>query len=157
LFTTHIERTGEVIHASDGQLLLQFERTSSCGSCNKHSVCGTKSLGQGAAVQLSLPATGFGYQMQENTAIVELPTGGFGHILALCYLMLPVCMLLGAWLLSQMLGDSDLVAACGTLVGLAVGCFVLWLYDAQGGGQRLLRKLIIRPSGVTLPDRTLSN
>ena len=162
MFNTHIERTGKVISVTDGQLLLRFERMHSCGSCEKHSVCGMKLLGNGlpgqaAEVQLRLPAAGSGYYHSRTRATVELPVGGFGHILALCYLTLPVCMLLGAWLITLIVADSDLAAAGGALFGLAVGSFLLWLYDAQGGGQRLLHKLIIRPSGANLPGQTLSN
>ena len=102
---------------------------------------------------LKLPPSPSLGSLQEARVTVELPSGGLGHLLALCYLMQPVCMLLGAWLIGSVVWDSDLAAAGGALGGLAVGCFLLWLYDAQGGGQGWLRKLTIRPSANTQQDR----
>ncbi|MCP3999767.1 MAG: SoxR reducing system RseC family protein [Gammaproteobacteria bacterium] len=167
MFKTHIEHTGEIISASDGQVLLRFVRSNSCGSCKIHSVCSMGSLGSGligqgspdekAHVEVRLPVAEYSCYKAKAQATVELPVEGLGYLLALCYLIFPVCMLLGAWLMTLIVPGSDLVAAGGALCGLAVGSFLLWLYDAQGGGQRLLAKLIVRPTGANLPGHTLSN
>jgi positive regulator of sigma E activity len=109
-------------------------------------------LGKSPDVHLKLSESAAHSLGQEGRVTVGLPVGGFGHILALCYLLQPVCMLLGAWLMGAVvIPGSDFAAACGALGGLAVGCLLLWLYDAQGGGQSWLSKLIIRPS-VNVPQ-----
>jgi len=153
---TLIERTGSIVDTGDGQLLIQFERPQACGSCVSHSICSMQSTGQNPEMLVRLPAANFSDLPPDSKVTVQLPQGGFGRLLALCYLMQPVCMLLGAWFIGTVVGDSDLAAAAGALAGLAVGCSLLWLYDARGGGQSWLRKLIIRPLGDASPDRALS-
>jgi positive regulator of sigma E activity len=153
VFRAPIERTGELVSDNDGGLHVRFEQLRSCESCGNHSVCGMRLLGGSPDILLKLPASDSLDCLQETRVTVELPLGGFGHLLALCYLMQPVCMLLGAWLMGSVVWDSDLAAAGGALGGLAVGCFLLWLYDALGGGQDWLRKLIIRPSVNTQQGR----
>jgi positive regulator of sigma E activity len=153
VFRAPIERSGELICDDEGEMFVRFEQPRSCESCANHSVCGMSLLGKSPDILLKVPATDSLNLRRETKVTVELPLGGFGYILALCYLMQPLCMLLGAWLMTQFVQDSDFAAAGGALGGLAVGCFLLWLYDAQGGGRNWLRKLIIRSSAYALQGR----
>jgi len=155
MISPHIERSGKVICTVDKALLVRLARLRTCDSCASYSVCGLQALGPEPELLLLAPAPDNMNFQPGSRVTIELSTAGLGRLLLLCYLLQPVLMLLGAWLFTRFAGGSDLAAMGGALTGLAVGCFLLWLYDARGAGQSWLQRLEIRPAFDASPGQVV--
>jgi positive regulator of sigma E activity len=139
-----VERSGEVVGISDGFLQLSVSRSSGCSACRQKAGCAQGVFARPYTVAIPAEKGQLLCAVPGTQVSLKFPGRLLSRLIILAYLLMPVLMLLGAWLAEQLAG-GDLAVLCGAIIGGGVGCLVLRLYHSCGLAAGSLRSLSVRP------------
>lgn len=145
--------TGRVVAVESDAIWVETIRQSTCGSCSAQKGCGhglinsisdgNRSLIRVMAGKLPLDACAVDDQVRFSIPEEVILRGSM-----VVYIMPLVCMLLGALAAVNIFnGSQDLLAACGTVVGFAIGFLAVRLHAWRHRDDRTLQPTLIEVVG----------
>jgi sigma-E factor negative regulatory protein RseC len=148
-----MSETGRVVAVDAEAVWVETERRGTCGSCAARSGCGhglLASMGRDSTLVRALLAPGGPQAVALHDEVrISIPERGFLRGVAIMYLM-PLLTMVGAALLSNQWAASaalsqaqiDLRVTLGALAGLALGLFLLRIFERRNAADPTLNPVV---------------